>query len=95
MIGGEPAMLTRRAGTSAAALRTKYERTFDTEPYWAGLNLSGQAPAATATDVELSPAARFAITARADWSTAAATTIDYQGTPVTAPVTPTRTGAPR
>lgn len=70
-------------------------RTFDTEPYWAGLNLFGQAPAAAATDVELSPAARFTITARADWSTAAATTIDYQGTPVTAPVTPTRTGAPR
>jgi hypothetical protein len=71
-------------------------RTFDTEPYWAGLNLSSQAPAAIASrDVELSPAARFTITARADWSTAATTAIDYQGTPVTAPVTPTRTGALR
>jgi len=72
------------------------QRTFDTEPYWAGLNLFGQAPATAASSgVELSPAARFAITARADWSTAAATTIDYQGTPVTAPVPATRTGAPR
>jgi hypothetical protein len=71
-------------------------RTFDTEPYWAGLNLLSQAPAATAiSGVELSPAARFTVTARADWSTAPTTTIDYQGTPVTAPVTATRTGAPR
>lgn len=72
------------------------QRTFDTEPYWAGLNLFGQAPAATAAaGAELSPAARFTVTAHADWSTAATTTIEYQGTPVTAPVTATRTGAPR
>ena len=70
-------------------------RTFDTEPYWTGPNLLGQAPTAAAADAELSPAARFTITAHADWSTAATTTIEYQGTPVTAPVTPTRTGAPR
>jgi hypothetical protein len=70
-------------------------RTFDTEPYWAGLNLLSQAPTAAISDVGFSPAARFTITARADWSTAATTTIDYQGTPITAPVTPTRTGAPR
>jgi len=70
-------------------------RTFDTEPYWAGLNLLGQAPAAAVAGVELSPAARFTVTARADWSTAATTSIDYQGTPITAPVTPVRTGGPR
>jgi hypothetical protein len=68
-------------------------RSFNAGPYWAGLNLLSQAPAtAAAAGIAPSPAARFAVTAHPDWATTATTTVDYQGTPITAPVTAARTG---
>jgi hypothetical protein len=74
---------------------------FDLDRYWNGLALLGQAATATAAapDVEISPAARFSLAPRADWSASTRTTIDYQGVPVTGasgvPVTMNRTGAGR
>ena len=68
--------------------------TFDLDRYWDGLDLHGQVPATTdAAFAKLSPAARFAVTARADWTTTSSTIITYQGVPVTAPSKPIRRGA--
>ncbi|TNH27809.1 hypothetical protein FHG89_17030 [Micromonospora orduensis] len=72
---------------------------FDLDQYWTRLDLLGQTATAGATAVELSPAARFGLVPRADWVTAPATTIRYQGAsvegPVTGPAAGTRTGARR
>ncbi|GIF68467.1 hypothetical protein Ais01nite_65020 [Asanoa ishikariensis] len=58
--------------------------TFDLDQYWAGLDLHSQVPARTDAGVAtLSPAARFAVTARPDWATTSSTVITYQGVPVT------------
>jgi ABC toxin N-terminal region/Neuraminidase-like domain/Salmonella virulence plasmid 28.1kDa A protein len=73
------------------------QRIFDVDRYWSGLPLLGQAAVATAAapEVEMSPAARFAVAPRADWAVSARTTITYQGVPVTAALVTTRTGAGR
>ncbi|MEU4419671.1 neuraminidase-like domain-containing protein [Actinoplanes sp. NPDC024001] len=57
--------------------------TYDTDTYWDGLDLHGQVAAAADGAIgTLSPAARFTVTPPADWATATASTISYQGVPV-------------
>jgi hypothetical protein len=67
---------------------------FDADQYWDGIDLLGQAATATIAtpDVEFSSAARFTVADRADWATAATSTVSYQGAPI-GPQTAARTTA--